>query len=66
MDIVVDLTDPGGNVETFEYTLNRHELDEIAEPFYARAINLCKNALREASLVAADIDKLVLVGGATL
>lgn len=66
VDIVVDLSDPQGKMETFEYTLNRHELDEIAEPFYARAVNLCKAALHEASLSVDDIDKLVLVGGATL
>src|SRR5262249_11358615 len=66
IDMTVDLTDQHGNPETFEYTLRRGELDSVAEPFYARAINLCRAALAEASLDADDIDRLLLVGGVTL
>ncbi|TCO50659.1 Hsp70 family protein [Actinocrispum wychmicini] len=66
IDMMVDLFGPDGTEETFEYTLRRDELDAVAEPFYARAINLCQAALTEASLDAEDIDRLLLVGGATL
>jgi molecular chaperone DnaK len=66
VDITVDLTDDRGNPETFEYTLRRDELDAVAEPFYVRAINLCRDALSEASLGTDDIDRLLLVGGVTL
>ncbi|WP_367127966.1 Hsp70 family protein [Saccharothrix sp. HUAS TT1] len=65
-DVTVDLSDGRGGVETFEYTLTRDELDSIAEPFYVRAINLCRSALREASLDVDDVDRLLLVGGVTL
>ncbi len=59
--IMVDLDD-----DTFEYTLRRDELDSVAEPFYVRAINLCRDALAEASVGVDDIDRLLLVGGQTL
>ncbi|MEV4471075.1 Hsp70 family protein [Nonomuraea sp. NPDC049419] len=65
-DITVDLTGEDGEVETFEYLLRRGELDSMAEPFYDRAINLCRNALQQASLNPSDIDRLLLVGGVTL
>jgi molecular chaperone DnaK len=64
--ITVDLTDGQGGTETFEYTLRRDELDSVADPFYARAINLCRAALKDAALDVADIDRLLLVGGVTL
>jgi molecular chaperone DnaK len=64
--MTIDLTDEAGNPETFEYTLRRGDLDAIAEPFYVRAINLCRAALAEASLDVDDIDRLLLVGGVTL
>ncbi|MFC6529683.1 Hsp70 family protein [Nonomuraea rubra] len=65
-DVTVDLLGEDGGTETFEYLLTRGELDSTAEPFYARAINLCRRALQEASLGPADIDRLLLVGGVTL
>lgn len=65
-DLLVDLTGADGGTETFEYTLRRGELDATAEPFYERAINLCRRALKEAALGPADIDRLLLVGGVTL
>ena len=64
--LIENLVDGQGNEVTFEYTLRRGELDAIAEPFYIRAINLCRKALSEASLGPDDIDRLLLVGGVTL
>lgn len=66
VEITTELFDVGRTGITFEYTFRRGELDVIAEPFYARAINLCRTALREASLTPDDIDRLLLVGGITL
>ncbi|MGI5151989.1 Hsp70 family protein [Plantactinospora sp. CA-294935] len=66
IDLTEELTVNGGDTETFEYTLRRDELDRVAEPFYARAINLCRTALADGGLRAEDIDKLLLVGGTTL
>ncbi|TWP48838.1 Hsp70 family protein [Lentzea tibetensis] len=60
----IDLGD--GDTETFEYTLHRDEADRVAEPYYLRAINLCRAALSKANLHTGDIDRLLLVGGATL
>ncbi|GAA4529325.1 Hsp70 family protein [Amycolatopsis samaneae] len=64
--IMDELLDEHGSSETFEYTLRRDRLDAIAEPYYARAVDLCRDALAEAMLDAGDIDRLLLVGGATL
>lgn len=66
VDLMVELNDNDGNPVTFEHTLTRGELDSVAEPFYVRAINLCRNALAEAALGPDDIDRLLLVGGVTL
>lgn len=65
-DILVEVTDSGGRGQMFEYTLRRDEVDRIAEPFYVRAINLCRTALTEGGLGVDDIDRLLLVGGVTL
>ncbi|MEV0779092.1 Hsp70 family protein [Streptomyces sp. NPDC050428] len=66
VELLVDLNDGDGNPVTFEHTLTRGELDAVAEPFYVRAINLCRDALAEAALGPDDIDRLLLVGGVTL
>ncbi|WP_035855439.1 Hsp70 family protein [Cryptosporangium arvum] len=66
VDVDAVLRGPNGEEEEFEYALRRDELDSIAEPYYVRAINLCRSALREASLEPADVDRLLLVGGVTL
>ncbi|MGI9004290.1 MAG: Hsp70 family protein [Pseudonocardia sp.] len=66
VDIDIDLTDGRGGTENFEYTMTRGELDRIAEPFYVRAVNHCRDALREGNLDPDDIDRLLLVGGTTL
>lgn len=64
IDVVVALQAAGP--DGFEYTLTRGELDRIAEPFYSRAIGLCRDALTEGGLGQGDIDRVLLVGGATL
>ncbi|GGK22607.1 hypothetical protein GCM10011583_63190 [Streptomyces camponoticapitis] len=66
VEMMIDLNDANGNPLTLEHTLTRGELDAIAEPFYVRAINLCRDAIAEAALGPDDIDRLLLVGGVTL
>ena len=46
-------------------SLTREELDRIAEPFVARTLAACTRALRDAQTTAAEIDRVVLVGGST-
>lgn len=65
-DIRIELSDGWGGIETFEYTLTRGELDRIAEPFYTRAINRCRDGLTGSNQRPDDVDRLLLVGGTTL
>ncbi|MEU4986074.1 Hsp70 family protein [Streptomyces sp. NPDC021969] len=62
----VELDTGSGGTELFEYTLTRGALEDIATPYYTRAVNRCRDALTEGSLRPDDIDRLLLVGGATL
>lgn len=64
-ELFVDLKD-GGDEHTFTYTLTRGALDDLALPFYTRAIDLCRKALAGSSMRPDHIDRLLLVGGATL
>ncbi|HEX5657178.1 MAG TPA: Fe-S protein assembly chaperone HscA [Polyangiales bacterium] len=48
-----------------DHTVTRAELDEIVAPLAKRTGNAAKRALRDAELTAADIDGVILVGGAT-
>lgn len=64
-EVDVDLEVAGRRVP-FVHTLHRDEVDRVAEPYYARAINLCREALTAAGLGAGDVDRLLLVGGMTL
>lgn len=66
VEISVDLDDGNGGTEPFEYTLTRGALDDLALPFYTRAVRLCREALADSSLRPDHIDRLLLVGGATL
>lgn len=50
----------------FHFELRRDQVEALAEPFYLRSINLCKQALAEKRLGAGDVEKLILVGGPTL
>ncbi|ORT53633.1 Hsp70 family protein [Streptomyces sp. CB03238] len=65
-ELFVDLRDDSGDEQMFTYTLTRGALDDIALPLYTRAIDLCRKALADSSLRPDHIDRLLLVGGATL
>jgi molecular chaperone DnaK len=64
--VMVELLDERGSEETFDLSVTRAELETLAEPFYVRAINFCRDALAKAALDESDIDRLLLVGGTTL
>ncbi|MGI5379678.1 Hsp70 family protein [Streptomyces sp. CA-251387] len=66
VELSPDLDDGRGGIEPFEYVLTRGALDDLALPFYTRAVRLCRDALAESSLRPDHIDRLLLVGGATL
>ncbi|WP_407560310.1 Hsp70 family protein [Streptomyces sp. 184] len=61
-----DLADGSGGEENFEFTLTRGALDDVALPFYTRAIKLCRDALADSALRPDHIDRLLLAGGSTL
>jgi molecular chaperone DnaK len=46
-------------------TLTRAELEEIITPVVERTLEPCRQALADAGITAAEIDEVVLVGGAT-
>lgn len=65
-EVFVDLRDEGGDEHMFTYSLTRGALDDLALPYYTKAVTLCRKALDEGSLRPDHIDRLLLVGGATL
>ncbi|MFN4256809.1 MAG: Hsp70 family protein, partial [Saprospiraceae bacterium] len=45
--------------------ISKTEFEELIEPLVRRTLACCQNALRDAKLTAADIGKVVMVGGST-
>lgn len=66
VELSLDLLVGRGQTVFFEASLSRAQLAGVAEPFYRRAISLCRDALGSANLDRSDIDRVILVGGATL
>ena len=50
----------------FDYQLQRKDVEKIAEPYFIRAINICKKVLKEKKLNTKNVNKVLLVGGPTL
>lgn len=65
VELLVDLGSLDGNDCEFEFELTRAEVNRMAEPYVLRAINLCKESLKEKRLTPGDIERLILVGGPT-
>lgn len=61
----VTVTVPLGEGRSWHGTLHRHDFNELIEPLLARTLGPCRRALRDAGLTPAEIDGVVLVGGAT-
>src|SRR5438876_196731 len=68
VDIQLDFLgqDDHGDTVEVDFTLTRKHVEQFVEPLTRRAIEICKKVLAEKRLGAADIEKLVLVGGPTL
>ena len=48
-----------------DLTLTREQFEQLAEPLVRRTLDRARAALRDAGLAAADVDGVVMVGGAT-
>lgn len=59
------LTMDAAGPKHFTYSLNRAKLEEIIEPLIKRCEKPVNQAVADAKLVPADIDKIILVGGPT-
>ena len=51
---------------TFNYTLTKEELEKLITPSIKKTIDTCNDLLWHLSLKKEDIEKIILVGGATL
>jgi len=67
-DILIDplCQDDKGNWVRFDYELKRSEFVPLIEPFIERSVNLCQKTLEEKRLSPGDIEKIILIGEATL
>ncbi|MBD0735319.1 hypothetical protein BGM09_20090 [Streptomyces sp. CBMA29] len=65
-EIDLDLEDAEGRKAAFTHRIGRADLERIALPLYRRSVELCRRALAEKGLAPGDIERVLLVGGATL
>ncbi|MEU6853054.1 Hsp70 family protein [Actinacidiphila alni] len=65
-EIDLDLEDAEGRRVPFTHRVERAELERIALPLYRDSVELCRRALAEKGLATGDIERVLLVGGATL
>jgi molecular chaperone DnaK len=65
-EVSLEFADLHGTPIHFEYDLQKAEVERLVEPFVLRALNICKRVLAEKRLGAADVEKVLLVGGPTL
>ncbi|MEM9418199.1 MAG: Hsp70 family protein [Planctomycetota bacterium] len=49
----------------YQNTITRNEFESLITPLIDRTLDACRRALRNAKLTAADIDRVILVGGST-
>lgn len=57
--------DDRGQTVRFDYELQRHDLENLIEPYLLRSINIGKKVLSDARLGARDVERVILVGGPT-
>ncbi len=55
----------GGRALSLDFTMDREELEEVAGPLLGRTLEVARTTLKAAGLRESDIDKTILVGGAT-
>jgi molecular chaperone DnaK len=61
----IDLPFMGGTTESYSRRLTRAELETLARPIVEKTRAHCLRALSDAKLTPADLDAVILVGGAT-
>lgn len=54
-----------GEVAGHNFSLSKIQFEKLIEPFVAKTIQCCKNALQDAGLSIAEIDEVIMVGGST-
>ncbi len=54
-----------GEVAEHSFSLSKTQFEKLIEPFVAKTIQCCKNALQDAGLSIAEIDEVIMVGGST-
>jgi molecular chaperone DnaK len=54
-----------GNDSILEYVLTRNKFETLLEPYLKRIESCCRQALKDASFKASDINDVVMVGGST-
>jgi molecular chaperone DnaK len=65
-EVRAELTDADGRPFEFCHEVRRDDLERFTDPLYTRSVNLCRRALAENGLGPGDIERVLLVGGATL
>ncbi|MEU5871111.1 Hsp70 family protein [Glycomyces sp. NPDC047369] len=63
--VYAELRLPDGSGADFNYELTRDDVDRVTRPLVETSIELCRKALDESRTRAADIERVVLVGGMT-
>jgi molecular chaperone HscA len=59
-------SDPfSGKIAAQEFSLSKEQFEKLVEPFIAKTMQNCKNALNDAELTISDIDEVIMVGGST-
>lgn len=65
-DVDLELTDDAGNRIELICQITRADVERAGLPLFRRSIKLCRKALADANLGAADIERVILVGGTTI
>ncbi len=66
VEVDLELTDPRGDRVEFTHELTRADVERVSPPLYRRSVEMCRRALAEKGLATGDIERVLLVGGATL
>ncbi len=54
-----------GSGRTYQRSISRDELEQMARPWVERTIECCQRAMRDAKLKPDQVDQVVMVGGST-
>lgn len=65
-EVDLELHDDDGTPFDVSLEVVRADVDRVAQPLYRRSVELCRAALAEKRLAPGDVERVLLVGGATL